>query len=279
MYPILFSSGPINIYSFGVFLFLAFIASSFYVWREGKNELEEELIFDALVISTLGLLLGSRLLYIFSHFSSFNFDLLRWIHLYLYPGFSFWGVVLGALLSVFWFARVRKVSFWRLADFLVLGAALAQIFGGTGCFLSGCIVGEETTLPWGMPALGFLGQRHPVALYDLFAAIVIFFLILRVHRWVFPQKRRREGSVFLVYLMLLASTVFLLEFFRVSTVYLYDLTLNQLAALLLLVGAGVVWYGRLRHLPDDVHFGFVFLKRQIRRLKGVKDDKVSRTSA
>lgn len=278
MYPILFSLGPINIYSFGVFLFLAFIAVSFYVWREGKNELEEELIFDALVISTLGLLLGSRLLYIFSHFSSFNFDLLRWVHLYLYPGFSFWGAVLGALLSLFWFTRVRKVSFWRLADFLVLGAALAQIFGGMGCFLSGCVVGKETTLPWGISALGFLGKRHPAAIYDMLAAMAIFILILRVHRWVFPQKRRREGSVFLAYLILLTFFAFLLEFFRVSTVYLYDLTLNQWLSLLLLVGAGATCYGRLRHLTGDIRFGFAFLKRQIRRLKGGEGDKIPRTS-
>ena len=51
MYPILFSLGPVHIYSFGVFLALAFVAGSFYIWRESRNEFREEVILDALVVA------------------------------------------------------------------------------------------------------------------------------------------------------------------------------------------------------------------------------------
>lgn len=258
MFPILFSLGSINIYSFGVFLALAFVVGAFYVWRQSRNELEEELIFDALVIVVLFAFLGARLLYIFSHFANFNFDLLRWLHLYLYPGFSFWGGVVGGLGGTFWFAQRRKISFWRLADFLVLGASLGQIFGQIGCFLNSCTVGKVTNLPWGIPVLGLLGKRHPVAFYDLLAAIFIFFVLIRVYRWIFIQRQQRESSAILAYLTLLSLLSFPLEFFREGGVYFYNLSINQWLAIVFFLGAVILWSGRLHNLLKDILGGSQF---------------------
>lgn len=260
MYPILFSLGPINIYSFGALLFLAFLAGTFYVWREGRREFEQELLLDALVVIIVTALLGARLFYIFSHFENFGIYFLRWIHVFLFPGFSFWGAILGGISGTFWFARKKKLSFWRLGDFLALGAAIAVIFGQIGCFLNGCAVGKITNLPWGMTVMGFLWKRHPVALYDILAATLIAFVTLKVYRWIFGEKRRRKGSAALVFLSLLAFFSFPLEFLKVSTVYFYGLSLNQWIALVLFTSATSLWYLRLRSFRKDIFLIQGFLK-------------------
>lgn len=285
MYPVLFSLGPINIYSFGVFLALAFLVGAFFVWRESRNELDEELLLDAIVMVTILAFLGARFFYIFSHFPNFNFNPLRWIHFYLYPGFSFWGGVIGGLLGMVWFARWKKASFWRLADFLVIGVALGQILGQMGCFLNGCTVGKVTTLPWGQAVVGFLEKRHPVAAYDALAALVIFLAVFRVHRWIFAQKRKREGSSILAYLTLLTLFSLPLEFLKEGGVYLFLLSLNQWVALFFFVSASSLWYLRMRNLRQDLFLILTFLKErgrkmsQERNLEGGKSDQIPDASS
>lgn len=276
MWPILLSIGPVNIYSFGVFLALAFVVTAFFIWREGRAEFKEELIFDALLLSAIFVLLGARLVYIFSHFPVFGFDLLRWVHFYLYPGFSFWGGVAGGLLSAFWFASRQKVPFLRLADFLVLGAALGQIFAQLGCFLDGCTVGRVTSLPWGLPALGFLEKRHPVAIYDLLMAIFIFLILTRVHHWIFRQKKQREGSIVLAYIAFLALFSFPLEFLKEGGLYFYNLNLNQWFALGFLTGTVVLGYRRWHNFAGNLlTVGFLKGKKSLIKKGGEKNDTVS----
>lgn len=251
MYPILFSIGSVNIYSFGVFLALGFFVGAFYFWREGKNEFEEEVILDATLMVTIFALIGARLFYILSHFANFQFDPLRWVHFYLYPGFSFWGGVIGGLLAAFWFTQRKKISFWRLADFLALGVSLGTIFGQVGCLLNGCTVGKPTPFPWGGEALGFLDKRHPVAFYDTLAAILIFLVVWRVSRWIFAQKRQREGSAGGTYLFLLTASSFPLEFFKEGGLYFYSLALNQWIALFLFLAVAILGYRHWRSLKKD----------------------------
>lgn len=252
MHPILLNLGSINIYSFGVFLVLALIMGLFFTWREARNKLDEELIFDASVTVVFLALVAGRLTYIFSHFTNFNFDLLRWLHIYLYPGFSFWGAVSGGLLGAVLFASRQKVSFWFLADYLALGTSLGQIFGQVGCFLNDCVIGKETNLPWGLSTIGFIGKRHPVALYDLIAALIIFLVLLRLYRWTFSQKNGKAGALILMYLTLLILSSLLLEFYRESELYFYNLSLNQLIALAFLVPTGIIWYVRLDKSVSDI---------------------------
>ena len=276
MHPILFSLGPIHIFSFGVFLTLAFLAGSFYVWREGKNELGDELILDTILVVLILALLGARLFYIALHFTNFNFNLLRWIHFPLYPGFSFWGGVIMGLLGVVWFTKRKKVSFWRMTDFLVLGVALGQILGQIGCFLDGCSVGRVTALPWGMTTVGFLGKRHPIALYETLIAILIFLLVSRVYRWIFSQRHQREGSAFLAFFTLLGLFSFLLEFLKEDGVYFYSLSLNQWIALAFFFGSGVIWYWRLRNLKKDIISTGLFFRKKIFSFK--KNEKIIPTT-
>ncbi|MBI4100377.1 prolipoprotein diacylglyceryl transferase [Candidatus Microgenomates bacterium] len=267
MYPILFSFGPITIYSLGFFLTLAFVFGSFCVWRFARDELDDEKILDAVIAATVFSVVGGRLFYIFWHFQVFNLNILRWIHFYLYPGFSFWGAIGGGILGVILYTRLTKTPFWRVADFLALGASLSVFLGQAGCFLDGCILGKPTNFIFGITPLGFLEKRHPISLYGLIVAIIIFLLLTKIiYKKTLGYRHKREGMVFLNFLLLLGFSSFLLEFFRVNAVYFYRLSLNQWIALISFIFSGSLLYLRYGNLKQDSAYLTLFLQKAVSNL-------------
>src|SRR3989344_3155359 len=64
MLPVLFSLGPLAISSFGLFLALSFLYSTFLVWRLSRAwDLDEEKVLDFCLLIFLGGLIGARILY------------------------------------------------------------------------------------------------------------------------------------------------------------------------------------------------------------------------
>ena len=72
MYPVLFSIGPLTIYSFGTLMALAALCAGWLVWLELRRyrydpEISSTIIFAAAV----GGLLGARILFILEEWGSF----------------------------------------------------------------------------------------------------------------------------------------------------------------------------------------------------------------
>lgn len=266
MSPILFSVGPINIYFFGVFLLLAFLLGSFLVWRQGKEEFEEEKILDGLMVALLFGLFFARLFYILFHFSDFGFEILRWFHLVLFPGFLFSFGLLGGVIGLVIYTKKAGINFLKFADIFVFGLAFAQFVGEIGNFLAGGGVGKVTNLPWGVALLGFVGKRHPLALYEALVAIVLFFVLLRLNKWkintrwqVAAGKTRinPEGISFLTYLACWGFFSFFLDFLRQERLFWQgsqtsqNFPINQILPLLLFLPAIFIIYFRLGRRPKE----------------------------
>src|SRR3989338_2744259 len=96
MLPVLFSFGPVKIYTFGIFLVLAFFWAAFILWKNIRlSSYKEDDIFDGMFISLIGGLVIGRLVYVILNFSSFGIDLLKFILINGYPGISLAGVIVG----------------------------------------------------------------------------------------------------------------------------------------------------------------------------------------
>ena len=80
MLPVLLDLGFIKIYTFGVFLVLAFFWGCFLLWKNFLlTSQREEDIFDGLFFSIAGGLFVSRLVHVALNFKSFGFDALKFI--------------------------------------------------------------------------------------------------------------------------------------------------------------------------------------------------------
>jgi phosphatidylglycerol---prolipoprotein diacylglyceryl transferase len=116
---------------------------------EGKKKREQ--MQDLALWALVGAFIGSRILFMLVNwqdtvaavptlFEDFPVRLLDW----LFGGLVFYGGLLGAMASSWWFARKNDIPFLRLADVAIPCVSLGQAIGRLGCFSAGCC--------WGAPA-------------------------------------------------------------------------------------------------------------------------------
>jgi phosphatidylglycerol:prolipoprotein diacylglycerol transferase len=81
-------------------------------------------------------------------------------------GMATHGLLIGAAVATWLFARISGGRFRELADAIVVPGALLMGLGRIGTFIDGQIVGSQTTAWWGVQFPDAEGVRHPVVLYD-----------------------------------------------------------------------------------------------------------------
>ena len=95
-------------------------------------------------------ILGARVFYVIHYLSTFlqaPNPILAMINLTA-GGLEFYGGFLLAVLAVFIYLRVKKLSFRWYMDILAPSIMIGLAFGRVGCFLNGCCWGATTQVPW-----------------------------------------------------------------------------------------------------------------------------------
>ncbi|HEY5236290.1 MAG TPA: prolipoprotein diacylglyceryl transferase, partial [Rhabdochlamydiaceae bacterium] len=149
-------------------------------------------------------------------------------------GLASHGGVLGILVALALFQKRHRFCSWlHLLDLLVLPSAVVAVFIRVGNFINQEILGKPTNVPWavifGHPADGSPAvPRHPVQLYEAVYYLAVFgvlwFLRKRWNSW-------KEGSLAGLFLVLIFSFRFLVEFFKVEQswwLYGSPVTMGQL---------------------------------------------------
>ena len=213
---------PLPIWSYGVFLMLAFAAGIAWAVREARiRGLDADVVLDLAFFVLVGSIIGARLLHVILEFEYYR----------LHPGaiwsewgwgLSFHGGLLGGMLAGLLFSRSRRLSFGTLADIAAPSIALGYAIARVGCFLRGCCYGAPTNLPWGCrflldptadphhPGVGvWTAPSHPTQLYAAAASLAIFGLLL----WLRGRLRAR-GQLFLAYLALYSAARWGVEILR-----------------------------------------------------------------
>lgn len=209
MHPVLFSWGPITLYSYGLMVALGVVVAILFLRRRGEyNGFDTDTVTDCAIFSVLSGIIGARVVYVIQEWGVFKLDPLSMFQIWK-GGLAFYGGVGGALLFFYIFCRLKKVPFLQMADLFVPFLALAHAFGRIGCFLNGCCYGKPTSLPCGVRFPGGTETLHPVQLYAFFLLMVLFFVLSWIYR-----RRRFNGQVFLMYFILYPVGRFFLEFFR-----------------------------------------------------------------
>lgn len=219
MYPELFRIGSFPINTYGVFLALAFLSAILITVKLAERDgLPREKIYDLSLWMLLAALVGSKLLmlvvepqYRENPLELFSLDFLR-------SGGVFYGGLIGAMLAGYLLMKRFKLPWWKTADACAPGIALGNFFGRQGCFAAGCCWGTPTSLPWGVQFTDLAHQitgvptgvrLHPTQLYESFAMLIVFGLLLWLHK-----RRRFSGQVILTYALLYSLIRFAIEFVR-----------------------------------------------------------------
>lgn len=265
MYPELFRIGGFPVNTYGVLLAVGLLLALMVAARlAARDGLPKDRIYDLGLWTIIGGLLGSKILMVFTeeNVNFFSLDFLR-------SGGVYYGGFLGGFLTLAFLIRYYKLSFWKVADAFAPGVALGQFFGRQGCFSAGCCWGKATHLPWGVhftphahettgvPIYGPDGADlflHPTQLYESFAMLAVFGLLVWLHR-----RKRFDGQVLIAYGIIYALVRFTIEFVRddprgdlFGLTTMTGLSTSQIISLIVAAGAIFFMIYRLRTAEKTV---------------------------
>ena len=233
MAPILFKCSFFTIYSYGVFVALAFLITvPLWVREASRRGLDGERIY------TLGLLMlaagvaGARLLYVLLNRQDFSGDWLEVIRLQ-HGGLAWFGGLVGAFVALVLYARRQRWSVMAVLDSVAPFAALGQAVGRIGCFFNGCCYGFP--VEWGLYFKAHGTRLFPTQLVASAALLIIAWFLMRMQR----RDTAGEGRIMAWYLVVAGLQRFLMEFIRADVrPYYFSLSVFQWMALAV-AGTGV----------------------------------------
>ena len=207
MHPVLIDFGRFKLHSYGLMLFIAFLLGIYIAQRRAKSaKLGEATILDLSTLMILSGLIGSRVMYVFTHLEEFRgrwWDIINPVQSNGQIGFAglvlLGGVLLGIVVVGIYVWR-KRLNLLTVLDVFTPSLALGIGIGRMGCFLNGCCFGLPTDLPWGMvfphgtPAGSvFPGVHvHPTQLYAFLYEVSLFFTLL----WAEKRFRTYNGFTF-----------------------------------------------------------------------------------
>ena len=210
MRPILFSFGPMHLYSYGLSIALGVLLALFLMkqraLKTGFPKPDE--VFDMAFTVLVWGFIGARLFYVIQNFSYYAGEPLK-IFAVWEGGLIFYGGAIAAFFGVLRMSRKRQWPFWKILDFVIPYGVMTHAFGRIGCFLNGCCFGKACDLPWAVrfPELPY--PVHPTQLYEAAYDLALFaFLLAR------RKKARFEGEIALLYFLLYGLGRYLIEFLR-----------------------------------------------------------------
>ena len=169
---------------------------------------------DLVFYATIGIILGGRIGYIAFYQPDMVFHPLDMLRLWD-GGMSFHGGVIGTSLGIVWFARVHKLAWLRVHDYVACCAPFGLFFGRLANFVNGELWGRPSDAPWAIVFSRGGGEiaRHPSQLYEAGLEGVILFALLAFAFW---RTRARYGPGKLVGLFLVGYGLarYTVEFFR-----------------------------------------------------------------
>lgn len=232
--------GPLSVHWYGLLIVLGILAAFFVaLYLAKRKQVDVNHFYNLFFYFIIFGLIGGRVAHVLVEWCYYKNHLAD-VYKIWQGGLAFYGVLIGCLLSLIIYCRIKKLSFWLLADILAVAAPLAQAIGRWGNYFNQEIVGKPTNLPWGLPI--DLGKRpagyetyqyfHPLFLYESIADIIIFMALLFI---VSKKKSLKAGEMTLTYFILYSVARFFFDFLRAETVKIGPLVWTQWFSVMLIV--------------------------------------------
>ena len=216
--PVLASFKHIRIHWYGAMFALALLSNYIFMhwvyWRElGSTEDVDRLLWYCIG----GSVLGARLGHILFYNPGYYFSEPQKIFAIWEGGLASHGGVFGVLCALYVYQRKASFDYFWILDRAAIAASLSGCLVRIGNFLNSEIAGTATNAPWAVifKRLDNI-PRHPVQLYEAISYAGIFIFLLYLYK-----KNRTlsfNGQLCAWFLILIFSTRFILEFYKVSLV-------------------------------------------------------------
>jgi phosphatidylglycerol---prolipoprotein diacylglyceryl transferase len=255
--PNIFQIGSITLRWYGLLIACAvLIGVNLSMYLAKKRGMSAEMIGDLAIWLVLAAIPGARLYYVLFKWDYYQ-NHLNEIASIWQGGIAIHGAILGGTLAAFIFSKVKNLNFWELADVVAPSVAIGQAIGRWGNFFNSEAFGSPTNLPWKLyipfsrrPA-EFQEQDyfHPTFLYESLWNLGVFgILMFLFHRGLHSRRPLRNGSLFMIYLIVYSLGRVWIEGLRTDSLMVGSLKMAQVISFVGVVigAAGLAWIYRSR---------------------------------
>ena len=233
------------------------------VYDRKSRGFNDDPIWDVALIGIPSGIIGARIYYVIFAWDFYKYDPIQIFNI-RQGGLAIYGGVIGALISILIYCRVKKESFFELWDSVALGFLIGQALGRWGNFFNREVFGgytdnifamrlpidavrERDIVPGLAAAIGegenFI-QVHPTFIYEsmwnLALLIILFF---------YRKHKKFPGEIMLLYIAGYGAGRFWIEAIRTDQLYITGTTVPVsmvLAAVMVVIGVGADIYFRIK---------------------------------
>lgn len=237
-----FSLGSLTIHYYGVLIALGLVLAVLYGWKRCRQfGIRQDDLLDGTMMVVPIALIFARLYYCAFQWETYAANPIKILYIWE-GGLAIYGGVIGAVLGIAVFCKIRKINAPALLDLVLLGFLIGQAVGRWGNFFNREAFGSETDsfLKMGLmnAYTGEVTYHHPTFLYESVWNIVGFVLLHFL-----SKKRKYDGQIALGYCVWYGLGRAIIEGLRTDSLYIgnTDLRVSQLlAALSCVVGVAML---------------------------------------
>ena len=250
------SIGNLSIYWYALIIVTGIISAYFFAARIAKKEdISADTLSDVVLWAIPSAIVFARVYYVIFNFADYknNFGAVFNIR---GGGIAIYGAIIGACLSTYIYSRVKKISIWKVLDVGAFGLIIGQAVGRWGNFVNQEAYGGNTNNIFAMtggkikddlirmqnmglnvdPNMGV----HPTFLYEslwnFFGLAVLIFVYKKL------GKNKKDGQIFLSYLIWYGLGRYFIEGLRLDSLMFYQFRISQVLAGLSVIVCSVLLY-------------------------------------
>lgn len=258
-FPSYFTVFGWKVHWYGVIIAIGFLLAVIYAMKRAPQfGLTEDSIIDLLLCGVIPAVVCARAYYVIFEWDSYKDDF--WSVFQIWNGgLAIYGGVIGCVIGILIYSRVKKVKKTPVLDLVSLGLLIGQAVGRWGNFtnreaMSERLTGAAANLPWRMGLVTEAGTYyyHPCFLYESLWNIIGFILL-----HFYSKKRKYDGQIFLMYLVWYGLGRVWIEGLRSDSLYIpgTNLRVSQIIALLCIIVGGIILiYNQVskHHEPEEM---------------------------
>ncbi|MCI5976519.1 MAG: prolipoprotein diacylglyceryl transferase [Candidatus Faecousia sp.] len=245
--------GPLTIHFYGLIIAVGMLLAVLYASKRSKEfGLKEDDLIDGVLWVTPFAIICARLYYCIFEWDQYASNPISILYIWN-GGLAIYGGVLGAVIGLSVFCKVRKIKATAMMDIVSLGLLIGQSVGRWGNFMNREAFGAPTDsfLRMGLynTATGAVEYYHPTFLYESLWNFVGFLLLHFL-----SKKRKYDGQVALGYVAWYGLGRAFIEGLRMDSLYWGPFRVSQVLAGVSCVAAVAVllWQGFRPHDPTKM---------------------------
>lgn len=247
------SIGPLTVHYYGLVIAIGLILAVCYACKRSKQfGVKEDDILDGVLWVTPFAILCARAYYCIFSWEEYAGNPISVFYIWN-GGLAIYGGVLGAVVGVFVFCRIKKIKLGTVLDLVALGFLIGQSMGRWGNFFNREAFGAATDSFLRMGLFNTVTESweyyHPTFLYESVWNLTGFVLLHFL-----SKKRQYDGQIALGYAAWYGLGRAMIEGLRVDSLYLGPIRVSQLLAAVSCVAAVSVlaWQHFKPHDREDL---------------------------